>query len=382
MRVIIIGGGIIGSLTACFLKLRGADVTVLERGKLGQEASWAGAGILSPIHPWLYPDSFTHLINASLALYPKLHEQLLTETGIDAQWLQSGLMVPLFEDDKIHHRQHAIAWSEKFNWKLQTLDAQETLQQEPTLNPQQLSGSLLWPDVAQVRNPRLLKAVRAWMQKLGITLHEQCEVSKLIHSPDGQVCGAESTSGLSFQGDAVLLAGGSWSGQLAKSMGFSLPVQPVKGQIVLLKGEPGLVHHIIKHDDAYFVPRSDGRILVGASMEFVGFQRGNTQNIVKNLLSAMQKMTPDLQQLDIEHQWMGFRPGTPDGLPFLGAVPEKDGLWVASGHYRNGVVLAPITAELMSQQILGEKSRLEITDFSITRHLPEKSPLGFPSTSI
>jgi len=381
MKVIVIGGGIIGCLTACFLKQRGADVVLLERGRVGQEASWAGAGILSPIHPWLYPDSFSHMVNASLTLYPDLTQKLHSETGVDTQWQRSGLMIPMFADDHIHHQNAATIWSKKFDWSLQILDAHASLEQESTLNPQQLQGAMLWPDVAQIRNPRLLQAVRAWMQKLNIEIHEGCEVSALQENNSDEVCGVQTTQDITFEGDAVLMAGGSWSGTLAESMGFSLPVQPVKGQIVLLKGDPHLMQHIIKHDDAYFVPRSDGRILVGASMEFVGFERGTTDGVIEKLLTAMQKITPGIAHLPIEQQWMGFRPGTPDGMPFLGAVPEKKGLWVASGHYRNGVVLAPITAEWMSSSILGEPSHMDYSEFSLARTMPKSSPLGFPITA-
>ncbi|MDQ6994169.1 MAG: glycine oxidase ThiO [Mariprofundaceae bacterium] len=378
MKVIVIGGGIIGCLTACFLKQRGADVVVLERGKTGQEASWAGAGILCPIHPWLYPDAFSHLMDASLALYPDLQATLMEETGIDPEWLQSGLMIPLFDDDVIHHRDDALAWSKKFDWHVDILDAQAAKQQEPCLNSAHLDGALLWKDVAQIRNPRLLQAVRVWMKKLAIEIHEHDEVSSLIESSTGKVCGVKNSQGMAYYGDAVLLAGGSWTGELAKNMGFSLPVQPVKGQMLLLKGQPNLVRHIIKHDDAYFVPRKDGRILVGASMEFVGFERGNTANIMQHLKDSIQKLTPSLAGLDIEHQWMGFRPGTPDGLPFLGAITEKEGLWVASGHYRNGVGLAPITAQVMSQYMLGETPDVDLTAFDAQRSMPEHSAIGFP----
>jgi len=380
MKVIVIGGGIIGCLTACFLKQRGADVVVLERGNTGQEASWAGAGILCPIHPWLYPDAFTELIDASLAMYPDLQNTLIEETGINPEWLKSGLIVPFFNDDVIHHRDAAMAWSTKFNWSMQALDAQQTLVLEPSLNPQGLEGSLVWDQVAQIRNPRLLQAVRVWMQKLNIELHEQCEVSSLIESSSGKVCGVTNLEGTRFHADAVLLASGSWSGELAESLGFSLPVKPVKGQIVLLKGQPNLMQHIIKHDDAYFVPRADGRILVGASMEFVGFERGNTDSVINHLMASVKKLTPTLENLEVEHQWMGFRPGTPDGMPFLGAVPEKEGLWVASGHYRNGVALAPITAQVMSQSILGEAVAMDLSTFDVCRHISKSSPVGFPET--
>ena len=378
MKVVVIGGGIIGCLTACFLKQRGADVVVLERGKAGQEASWAGAGILCPIHPWLYPDSFTHLIDASLAMYPAFQEQLKSDTGMSIEWQKSGLLVPFFTDDKNNHKQAALDWSERFNWDVEELDGQQTLALEPTLSHQN-TGSLRWPEVAQVRNPRLLKAVRIWMDKLGVELHEHAEVTSLIMQQD-MLSGVQCADEKRFTANQVLLASGSWSGELAEQLGFALPVKPVKGQIVLLKGKPRLMKSIVKHDDAYFVPRADGRVLVGASMEFVGFERGNTEQITEQLMASMQKIAPGLQGLEVEHQWMGFRPGSPDGLPYLGDVSNVKGLWVASGHYRNGVALAPITAEVMSCKMMGEAVQVDCSDFSVDRAIPETSALGFPQT--
>jgi len=375
MKVVVIGGGIIGCLTACFLKQRGADVVVLERGATGQEASWAGAGILCPIHPWLYPDSFTHLMDASLAIYPAFCAQIEAETGMSIEWRKSGLLVPFFNDDKHNHWQPALDWSERFNWDIEQLDTAQTLELEPTLSPQ-LTKSLLWPEVAQLRNPRLLQAVRVWMEKLGVELHENTEVTSLLSTQD-VVTGVQCADAQKFHADQVLLASGSWSGELAKQLGFTLPIKPVKGQIVLLKGAVGLMKSIVKHDDAYFVPRVDGRILVGASMEFVGFERGNTEQVTDQLMASMQKIAPGLKGLEVEHQWMGFRPGSPDGLPYLGDVPNVKGLWIASGHYRNGVGLAPITAEIMSRKILGEEVALDMSDFAVGRKV-KASTLGFP----
>jgi len=178
--------------------------------------------------------------------------------------------------------------------------------------------------------------------------------------------------------DAVLVAAGSWSGELAESLGFSIPVQPVKGQIVLLKSEPGRLKHIVKHDRAYFVPRADGRILVGASMEMVGFSEGNTPNEVNALLNGLSRLLPGLADAPIERQWMGFRPGSPDGLPFLGPVQTRPGLWVASGHYRNGVALAPITAHIISRWMNNEVPELDMSCFLPERTVLESGAIGFP----
>ncbi|MDQ6988934.1 MAG: glycine oxidase ThiO, partial [Mariprofundaceae bacterium] len=347
MRVVVIGAGIIGLLTGLRLKQQGVDVLILEKSKVGQESSWAGAGILCPIHPWLYPDIFTDLVNASLDLYPALEAELQRETGHDIQRMQSGLLIPCFATDKIQHQTAAELWSRKFGWNMQRLNAEEAREKLPILSSD-ISEALYWQDVCQVRNPELLTAVLLYLRQLEVPIVEQCEVEELLEDGVGHVVGVRTFTGQKYDADAVLLAAGSWSAALAEQAGFTLPVQPVKGQIVLLKSEVNTLQHIVKHDDVYLVPRRDGRILVGASMEHVGFQRGNTQAVLQSLLDATYRLLPELEKAEIEHQWMGFRPGSPDGLPFLGKVKSKQGLWVATGHYRNGVALAPITEQIMA----------------------------------
>lgn len=377
VRVAVIGGGIIGCLTAWRLKQLGMQPVIIERGGLGQESSWAGAGILCPIQPWLYPDDFTHLVDASLAMYPELQAELTERSGISPEWLQSGLMVPFFPDDETDHRQAALDWSKRFGWQVRELDASQARHHEATL-ADDVSGALVWPEVAQVRNPRLLQAVYAVIAQEQVEVITQAEVTGLIDA-GGRVGGVTLADGRNIHADAVLLAAGSWSGGLAESMGIKLPVQPVKGQIVLLQSEPGRVGHIVKHDRAYFVPRRDGRILVGASMEMVGFKTGNTVAEVQAMLNALTRLLPGLSDACIERQWMGFRPGSADGLPFIGPVHERPGLWVASGHYRNGVALAPITAHIISHWMNGSPPELDMSCFLPGRTVMDSSEIGFPA---
>ncbi|MDQ7003402.1 MAG: glycine oxidase ThiO [Ghiorsea sp.] len=377
MKVVVIGAGIIGLLTALRLKQQGVDVVVLEKGKVAQESSWAGAGILCPIHPWLYPDSFTDLVNASLDLYPDLQAELEAETGHDIQRIKSGLLIPCFADDKVKHQEDAQTWSDKFAWDMQRLTPTQAVEKEPTLSAHVVEA-LLWSDVYQVRNPELLRAVLLYLRKLGVDVIEDCEVSQLLEDKASNICGVKTVQSETYAADAVLLAAGSWSANLTQQSGFKLPVQPVKGQIVLLKTKPNTLKHIIKHDDAYFVPRKDGRILVGATMENVGFERSNTVEALDELLAATQKLVPGLKDAQVEQQWVGFRPGSPDGLPFLGKMPSKKGLWVATGHYRNGVALAPITAKVMADWICGAQPSLNMDAFSPNRPMKESIFVGYP----
>lgn len=374
--VTVIGGGVIGCLTAWRLAGRGAHVLVLERGQAGKESSWAGAGILCPIQPWLYPDAFTRLVDASLKLYPSLADELETRTGTSPEFLRSGLLVPFFNDDATSHRDAALAWSRRHGWAVEDLDAHAALAAEPALADDAV-GALLWPGVQQVRNPRLLHALREALRRDGVALRERAEVAGFVERNE-RIAGVRLEDGEVIETGQVLLAAGSWSGELARRAGVTLPVAPVKGQIVLLKTRPGTLRHIIKHDRAYFVPRRDGRILVGASMEFVGFRRGNTVAAIQALLSSVLRLTPGLADDVIEHQWMGFRPGTPDGLPLLGPVRRRPGLWVATGHYRNGVALAPVTAEIISGWMMGEPPAMDMAPFLPDRRITPSASLGYP----
>jgi len=375
--VAVVGGGVIGCLTALYLHRLGASPIILEKGNAGRESSWAGAGILCPIHPWLYPDSFTHLVDASLAMFPAMNAMLEQQSGLKTEWQSSGLLIPLFADDRIHHRDNALAWSKRFGWKVEELDAKQTCAFEPTMS-KQVAGSLLWPEVGQVRNPRLLAALKLALANNRIPMREHAEVIGVGKNGRGEVSSVTLANGESIEVDAVLLAAGSWSGELARQIGLALPVEPVKGQIVLLKDEPGKVKHIIKHDDVYLVPRMDGHILVGASMERVGFKPGTTESVVNNLLESTYRITPGLKGAAVVEEWMGFRPGSPDGMPYLGPVEGHPGLWVATGHYRNGVALAPGTADIMSRWIMGEAPAMDLSDFRVNRPAINLAKVGFP----
>ncbi|MDX8402521.1 MAG: glycine oxidase ThiO [Mariprofundaceae bacterium] len=376
--VLIIGGGVIGCLTAIELHALGLSAVVLERGEPGRESSWAGAGILCPIQPWLYPDAFTRLSMASLELWPILAHDLEAATGISVQWLRSGMLVPFFADDDIAEWDAALAWSARFAWRVDALDDAAARRIEPLLAPS-VERALHWPDVGQARNPRLLRAVRERMRQLGIGLREGCAVAGLIKDGgSGAVRGVRLSDGTAIHGRHVLLAAGSWSGEIAQRFGLSLPVEPVKGQIVLIRTQPGAVRHIVKHPSAYFVPRVDGRVLIGASMERVGFRRGTSSEEIERLLAAMRRIAPALSDAPIERAWMGFRPGTPDGLPCLGPVEGRPGLWIASGHYRNGVLLAPVTARWMARWIAGEAPPMDMEPFAPQRRFVPDARIGLP----
>ncbi|MFQ5508684.1 MAG: glycine oxidase ThiO [Leptospirillia bacterium] len=374
--VLILGGGIIGTLCAIELARKGAVVHVLERSAPGRESSWAGAGILSPIYPWNYPDALSHLVNRSLSLYPALVEWLAEVSGTDPQHRKSGLIIPVFHTSEWAALSGAGSWSRRFGWVMERLDRTAARTVEPCLG-EDMAGGLYWPDTGQIRNPRLIRAAEAAARHLGVVFHSGEEVIG-IERRDRRVTGAR-TPGGHYTADKVLIATGSWSGGVAESAGFSLPVSPVKGQILLLKTAPGTLRRIVKHDQAYLVPRADGRILVGATMEMAGFDRHTTVEAMHFLFGAVRAMTPVLSGAEVEKHWMGFRPGTPDGLPFLGRAPGTDNLYVAAGHYRNGVILAPATAEAMACMIDDKTPPVALDAFAVDRQAQAHATLGLPT---
>jgi glycine oxidase len=376
--VLVVGGGIIGTLTALELVRRGACVAVAERGRPGRESSWAGAGILSPIYPWRYPEALSHLVNRSLALYPELAERLKTVSGVDPQLRHTGLIIPVFAAAEWAELAPALPWSERFGWRAERLSGREARRVEPCL-AEGVAGAVFWPEVGQVRNPRLLRGAEAAARAAGVAYHTGADVTGFV-GKGGRVTAVRTAAG-TLKAGRFLLAAGSWSGDLAREAGLDLPVAPVKGQILLLRTEPGRLSRIVKHDRAYLVPRKDGRVLVGATMEMAGFDRRTTLSALHFLSGALLAMAPGLADAQVERHWMGFRPGTPDGLPYLGKAPALENVFVAAGHYRNGVILAPATAEAMACLLMGEAPPVPLAAFAVDRPRVADADLGFPRSA-
>ncbi|MDA1106962.1 MAG: glycine oxidase ThiO [Proteobacteria bacterium] len=341
---LIIGGGVIGLLTARELADAGASVTVVERGEPGREASWAGGGILSPLHPWQAPASVMALARWGQERYAQLAQELKDETGIDAEWTQSGLLCL-----DTTQQAEALAWAGRANAALQVLAKFAVKMREPSVSD--ATDSALWlPDVAQIRNPRLLRALLQSLMKRRVRILKHCEVTGLRFD-QGQVTGVGSTHGRMTAG-TVIVAGGAWSGQLLAGLGLALELTPVRGQMLLWRTKPGLVKRIIVQGEHYLIPRRDGVVLTGSTVEHAGFDKSTTPGGLSELKTAAIIMVPALAYCQVEQHWAGLRPGSPQGVPYIGAHPGIKGLYVNTGHFRNGLVLAPASARLMADIVL------------------------------
>lgn len=351
--VIVVGSGLIGMLTARELALGGLSVRLVERGVVGRESSWAGGGILSPLYPWRYPEAVTRLALWGQERYQELCEQLAVETGIDPEWTLSGMLAIAVSGEE---RDEAVSWAVRFGHDVDSLDGQPLHQCEPALSHQFNHG--LWlPQVAQLRNPRLLKALRISLEDLGVDIVEQSQVNALAVT-DGELLGVQTEHGL-LRAGRVVVAAGAWSGELLAAIGPALPIEPVRGQMLLFKAPTDLLLRVVLHDGHYLIPRRDGRILAGSTLERVGFHKEITTEGLDALRQSACALVPALAEIEVEHHWAGLRPGSPDGVPTIAEHPTVAGLYVNSGHYRNGVVLGLPSSRLMADIVLGHAPILE-----------------------
>lgn len=343
--VIVVGGGVMGMLTARQLLQRGVSVTLIEKSETGTEASWAGGGIVSPLYPWNYVPAISALSSWAQDAYPQLVAQLREETGIDAELNPCGLlMLDPAEFDK------AQQWGRDFGKQVDAVGSEFVSAREPAATPD-FRRALWLPYVSNVRNPRLLRALGASLQRHpSFKLISHAEVTGLDARAEGVSvqCGHER-----IHGARVVLCAGAWSASLLKPLGFQLPVVPVRGQMLLFESSPGLIRSIILKDGKYVIPRKDGHILVGSTTEEVGFDKSTTGDARQLLLQHAVNIVPALANVPVVKQWAGLRPGSPGGVPFIGAVPGAPNVFVNAGHYRNGLVLAPASAQLMADLLTG-----------------------------
>lgn len=357
--ILIVGSGVIGLFCARELAMAGFSVTLLDRAEVGRESSWAGGGIVSPLYPWRYPPAVTSLAMQAQAAYPLLAAELLKETGIDPELEPCGMLVLDAPDVR-----DALVWSHDRGRWVERLDAAMIERRFQGL-AKGFADGLWWPDQANVRNPRLVAALRASVLTRGVVIREQAEVAGLLQQGE-HVCGVELAGGERLSAAHVVIASGAWSGGLLQGVGgWTLPVEPVKGQMLLFKTPPGWLPCMVMHQGKYLIPRRDGHVLVGSTLEYQGFDKTVTTGAREDLLAAALAMVPALAEWPLVQQWAGLRPGSPSGIPFIGAVPGVKNLWLNSGHFRNGLVLAPASARLLVDLMTGSEPCVDPAPYQV-----------------
>lgn len=345
-QAVMIGGGVMGCLGALELLEAGWNVTLIDRQAAGRESSWAGGGIVSPLYPWRYPASISALAQWSQGYYPDLAERLLAATGIDPEVEPCGL---LWLDPA--EQEQALAWARGQKRSIEPVDQAFIYDRVPQL-ADGFAGGLWQAQLANVRNPRLMAALLARLgQYRGFRLIEHSPVHRLLRE-GARVVGVEHAGG-TLGADAVVLCAGAWSGQWLAGSGQPLPVAPVKGQMILYRAEPGWLASMVLCNGRYAIPRRDGHILVGSTLEYTGFDAGTTREALDSLRISAASMLPRLGEMEPIAHWSGLRPGSPEGVPFIGPVPDAPGLWVNAGHFRNGLVLAPASCRLLTDLLTG-----------------------------
>jgi len=346
--VLIVGGGIIGLSLAQELALQKLSVTVLDRGQMGQESSSAAAGILAPRAEMEEAGPLAQLLLASRKIYPEFVKQVSGRSGAGIDFSISGLLWVALNLEQQAELDRKKQQQTELGLDVQSLSREETLRMESGLNPELLSA-LYFPEEGYVDNRELVEAVRLVCLQLGVRLVPECE-ALAVKAEQSKVSGVETNSGF-FASERVVIAAGSWSGQVVTGLPYAIPVKPARGQMVAVKmPEPGL-RHVVYGSHGYLVPRKDGRVLLGSTVEWVGYDNRVTLEGVQQITASAVSLAPALRSSTFIECWAGLRPFCEGGLPVLGPA-ELDGLYFATGHFRNGLLLAPITAKLMADVIV------------------------------
>ena len=363
--VAVIGGGIIGLAVAWRVRASGLTVTLLEREQIGCGASRVAAGMLAPVAEVEYGEHGRRLLDLALRaaeMWPGFAAELERASGSQVGLMRTGTLMVAHDDDDARELERQLEFRSSLGLRATRLRASQAREREPALAPT-VRLALEVPDDHSVDPRRVVSALRAACQQAGVELRERVAVTRLsLDSQARRVTGVKVSDGEAVGAHRVVVAAGAWSGELdGLPDGVSVPVRPVKGQIMRLRDPagPGLLSRAVRYPGGYLVPRPDGHYVLGGTMEERGFDSDSTALATYELLRNALQVVPGVGELAVEELNVGFRPGTPDNVPFIGRS-EIDGLIWATGHYRNGILLAPLTAEMVAGELTGDHAREEL----------------------
>jgi glycine oxidase len=347
---LIIGGGIVGCACAYELAKRGARVTLVEYGKTGMQASNAAAGLLAPLGESDTPSAMLSAGMRAMRDYPALVDELRARVGFDVELMRGGILKAALDEDEAAALLRRYSWQRELGVPLDWLDAATCREMEPRLSDQVVAG-VFSPSEAWVSNQLLTLAFERAARSHGAVIHERAPVTRVRRSR-GRISGVVA-GGESYEARTIVLAAGARSGQIAAKMGIALPVFPVRGQMIALGGMVQPIKRVIWGAglEGYLVPRANGLVFAGVTVERVGFRRRTTRAGVRRIRSVAAELVPQLTSAQLMFEWAGLRPATHDGMPFIGPIGDTN-VVAATGHYRNGILLGPITGRWIAAGIL------------------------------
>jgi glycine oxidase len=365
---LIIGAGAIGLSLAYELARRGRRVTVVDRGEPGQEASWAGAGILPPANPRTARTALDQLLALSNDLHARWSTELRELTGIDNGFRRcGGIYLARIQAEADALAEQAAQWREA-KIDCEPLDDATLARYEPSLrtnNDAAILAAYRLKDESQLRNPRHLKALVAACHRMGVEIRTGVGCAALETSGDRVIAAATKVGKISAA--TYCVCSGAWTGGLLAPFSIRVGIKPIRGQIVLFRTPEPLLAQIVNEGSRYFVPREDGRLLVGSTEEDVGFDVRNTASAVQGLIDFANSLVPAIADARVERTWAGLRPVTSDGLPLIGQIPGTTNAFCAAGHFRSGLQLSPGTAVVLGQMICGEAPCIDLAAMRLDR---------------
>lgn len=344
VHTVVVGAGVSGLSTAFALLRRGGAVTVLERGEAGRESSWAGGGILSPLLPWEYAEPVNALALDAMATYADWVGQIESVSGLATEYWRCGMLAL-----DVTRADEALAWCAGHGLQAHRQGAGMT-------------ADVWLPGVAQVRNPRLVAALRTAVTRLGGSVRTHCAARAVRHR-SGRVAAVDAACG-EVAADRVVLATGAWSGLGLAGLAGTPGTRPVRGQMLLFRAEPGALDRILYRDGRYLIPRRDGHILAGSTLEDAGFDKSTDEATRRRLHDDAARLLPALAGMQPVLHWAGLRPGSPENVPLIDRHPDFENVFVNTGHYRYGVTMAPAASELLADLVEGRAPRLDPAPYS------------------
>ncbi|MFS0723285.1 glycine oxidase ThiO [Paenibacillus sp. 1P07SE] len=366
-HILVVGGGVIGLSTAFEAARRGHRVTLLEQGRCGGQASGAAAGMLAPFSEnGEGPDDFFLLCLASLRLYPDWQQAVKDASGLTFEYSNSGSLNVVYHDSDLLALAGRAAWQQRFGSPPEIVQGAALRALEPALSTA-VRAALYHPDESHIYAPDYVRALEAACRRGGVRILERLGEVR-IGMPEDERAYVTDAQGQIYEGDCLVICNGAWAGALQEPLGLQLPVYPIRGQICAYElAEPGTVRHMVFGSQGYVVPKANGTLVCGASEDVAGFDTSVTERGIGRLLNWNHRLYPFLEQLQPYHRWAGLRPATQDGYPLLGKLPGRRQLVMAAGHYRNGILLSPVTAQAAIDLIEERTPRVSLGRFAPER---------------